>query len=65
MCLIVVIVVEVFVGARFWLGQKIYDAYTNYATPQLYAWIVRVGMVGVLANAVFSVMQKKILYRHS
>ncbi len=60
--LIVVVVSEMFIGSSNGLGQKIYDSYLTYESPNLYAWLIITGIVGYLINAVFSSFERKVLH---
>jgi NitT/TauT family transport system permease protein len=60
--LIVVIVSEMFIGAQHGIGQRIFDAYSRNAVPELYGVIVFLGVLGFLSNAMFVLVERKIVY---
>lgn len=51
--LIVAIVTEMFMGTQIGLGQRVFDAYTKYATAELYAVVLITGVLGYLLNQCF------------
>ena len=51
--LIVAIVTEMFMGAQTGLGQRVFEAYSTYATAELYAIVLITGMVGYALNQLF------------
>lgn len=59
--LIVVIVSEMFIGTRFGLGQRVYDAYTRNSIDELYAVVLLLGLIGYLSNKVFVLVERKVI----
>lgn len=62
LALIVVIVSEMFIGTRNGLGQRVFDAYTVNLTVDLYAVLLVTGFVGYLANRLFVLAEKRIVF---
>lgn len=60
--LIVVIVTEMFQGATNGLGMRIYDANLMFRTPEMYAWIFVVGLVGFLLNSLFVYLERHLVH---
>ncbi len=56
--LIVVILVEMFMGSDRGLGQLVIEAFTAYETAKLYALIIITGFIGVLLNRLFLLLEK-------
>lgn len=50
LCIIIVCVTEMLVGAPYALGSRIVNAQISYATPQLYAVILTIGFIGLVLN---------------
>ena len=48
--LVIEILCEMFMGSEYGLGQRVSDAYTTYAIPDMYALIVIVGSFGYVLN---------------
>lgn len=62
LALIVVIVSGMFIGTRHGLGQRVFDAYTVNLTVDLYAVLLVTGFVGYLANRLFVLGEKRIVF---
>lgn len=60
--LISIVVTEMFIGTKFGLGQKIFDSYTSYRIPQLYAYILITGLLGYFINKGFVFFEKRIVH---
>lgn len=60
--LIVVVVSEMFIGTKYGMGQRIFDAYTRNSIDELYAVILTVGIAGFLLNKVFIKLENKIIF---
>lgn len=60
--LIVVVVSEMFIGTKFGLGQRIFDAYTKNSIEELYAVILFVGIIGYLFNKIFFAIEGRIVF---
>lgn len=61
-CLVVVVVSEMFIGSEHGLGQKLYDFYQTYETPKLYAVLVITGILGYMLNRIFQLAEKRLLH---
>lgn len=57
--IIIVIVTEMLVGASHGLGTRVINAQISFATPQLYAVILTVGLIGYLLNLGFVLLERK------
>ena len=62
LALIVVVVSEMFIGTRFGLGQRIFDAYTVSNSAQLYALLIIIGTTGFVLNRFFIVIETKLVH---
>ncbi len=60
--LIVIVMAEMLIGTKFGLGQRIFDAYLTYKTPDLYAIIMFTGLLGYFLNKIFFLVEKKVLH---
>jgi NitT/TauT family transport system permease protein len=60
--LVVVVVSEMFIGSKFGLGQKIFDAYLTYETTKLYAILLITGLLGYTLNKIFVAFEKKMVH---
>ena len=60
--LIVVIVSEMFIGTKWGLGQRIYDAYTVNLTEELYAVLLVTGLLGYLSNRLFMAIETRLVF---
>lgn len=60
--LVVVVVSEMFIGAKLGLGQKIFDAYLTYETTKLYAILLITGLLGYTLNKIFVAFEKKMVH---
>lgn len=60
--LVVVVVSEMFIGSKFGLGQKIFDAYLTYETTKLYAILLITGLLGYALNKIFVAFEKKMVH---
>ena len=59
---IVVIISEMFIGAQYGLGQRIFDAYSTNLVIELYAILLILGIIGYFSNILFIHFEKKILF---
>lgn len=59
--LIVEILCEMFMGSKYGLGQRVTEAYTTYAIPELYAIIVISGLFGYALNRIFVVFERHLV----
>lgn len=61
-CLIVVVVTEMFLGTTSGLGKAIYYAAMVYQTTQMYAYIVITGLLGYSLNLLFVMLEQRIVH---
>ena len=50
MSIIIVVVLEMFIGSKSGLGKKIYDFHITYRIPQMYSVIITVGLISYFLN---------------
>lgn len=62
LCVIILIIAEMYIGAEYGLGKRIFDSYTTYQIPELYAGILLTGFIGYLLNKIFLGLEKKIVF---
>lgn len=62
LALILVIVAEVSIGTKFGLGQKIFDSYSSYRIPEMYAYILLIGFLGFSLNWICRRIEKKLIH---
>lgn len=62
MGVIIGIVTEMLVGARYGLGSRVVYAQTAYETPEMYFVIILVGSIGFLMNKGLGMMERKIVH---
>jgi NitT/TauT family transport system permease protein len=60
LCLILVIVGEIMLGATHGLGTRVNDSLYGFDLPQMYALIVLIGMLGYLLNTIARLATRKI-----
>ena len=60
--LVVVVVAEMFIGSRFGLGTRLYDAYSINAVADMYAVLVLVGTIGYLLNVAFLWFERRFVF---
>jgi ABC-type nitrate/sulfonate/bicarbonate transport system permease component len=60
--LVVTVVVEMFIGCREGLGQRIYDAYLMNSMDRLIAYIILVGALGLVVSAGISLIGNRLVY---
>ena len=60
--LIVVIVSEMFIGTKFGLGQRIFDAYSRNYVAELYAVVLFIGIIGYLLNKIFVRFEQRVVF---
>jgi|SRR6185503_9476069 len=60
--LVVVVVAEMFIGSRFGLGTRLYDAYSINAVPDMYAVLVLIGVIGYLLNVAFLFFERHFVF---
>jgi NitT/TauT family transport system permease protein len=59
--LIVVILSEMFIGTRFGLGQRLFDAYSINMVEQLYSILILAGILGYCLSKIFISFEKRAL----
>ena len=62
MSLIIVVVLEMFIGTTRGLGFLIYNAHMTYQIPDMYAFIVLSGLIGYFINQGFVKVQDKVIH---
>ncbi|OHA98033.1 MAG: hypothetical protein A3F20_03390 [Candidatus Zambryskibacteria bacterium RIFCSPHIGHO2_12_FULL_39_21] len=60
--LIIVVVMEMFIGTQIGLGKRIIDFQLVYRIPEMYAAILLVGTVGYILNKLFIGQEKRIVH---
>lgn len=60
--LVVIIAVEMFIGTRVGLGQRIFDSQLTFRIPELYATILLAGIVGYLLNKIFLSIESRLIH---
>ncbi|MBI5159528.1 ABC transporter permease subunit [Candidatus Micrarchaeota archaeon] len=59
---VVVILVEMFVGTTSGLGRLLIDSAYTYEIPKLYALILIVGLIGTTANSLIAMVENKLVH---
>jgi len=59
---VVEVLCEMFMGSEHGLGQRVSDAYTTYAIPDLYALILIVGSLGFLLNRLLARLERTVVF---
>jgi NitT/TauT family transport system permease protein len=62
MAIIIAVVTEMLVGAKFGLGGRVISAQIAYDTPDLYCTIIVVGLAGLAINKLCSVIQNHVVH---
>lgn len=60
--LIIIVVLEMFIGTTKGLGFLIYNAHMTYQIPDMYAYIVLAGLIGYFINQGFVQLEDKIIH---
>jgi NitT/TauT family transport system permease protein len=60
--LIIVVILEMFIGTDKGLGQLIYNAHMTYQIPQMYATIVITGLIGYGMNKGFIKLEEEVIH---
>jgi acyl-CoA synthetase (AMP-forming)/AMP-acid ligase II/ABC-type nitrate/sulfonate/bicarbonate transport system permease component len=60
--LIIVVMLEMFIGTTRGLGYLIYNAHMTYQIPDMYAFIVLAGLIGYFINQGFAKVQEKVIH---
>lgn len=62
LCLVVIVVAEMFIGAINGIGKRIVDAQIIYDLPLMYAAILLGGILGYALNMVFILVEKRVIH---
>lgn len=60
--LILIVVVEMFIGTSAGLGHRIINAQLVYETPEMYSAIIMAGLLGFILNSLFIALEKRIIH---
>jgi NitT/TauT family transport system permease protein len=60
--LIVMVVLEMFIGTQKGLGFLIYNAHMTYQIADMYAYIIMAGLIGYMLNQGYIKLEKKVLH---
>jgi NitT/TauT family transport system permease protein len=60
--LVLVVVMEMFIGTQAGLGQRIYEAHLMFRIPEMYATIGIAGILGYLMNKGFVLCERKLVH---
>jgi len=60
--LIVVVVSEMFIGTRYGLGQRLFDAYAKNTVVDLYAVVLFLGLLGLASNTLFVFLERRLVF---
>lgn len=60
--LVLVVVMEMFIGTDVGLGQRIFEAHLMFRIPEMYATIVITGILGYLMNKGFVLCERKMVH---
>jgi len=60
--LIIVVVLEMFIGTKRGLGLLIYNAHMTYQIADMYAFIVLAGLIGYFINQGFVKLEDKVIH---
>jgi len=60
--LVVIVAVEMFIGTKAGLGQRIFNAELTFRIPELYATILLAGIVGYLLNKIFLSIETRLIH---
>lgn len=60
--LIVEIVCTMFMGENAGIGQRIFEAYSTYSIPDLYALVILIGVFGYVLNRVFVYIENRMVH---
>lgn len=62
LCLVIIVVMEMFIGTTLGLGARIIAAQITYEIPTMYALIATVGILGYALNLMLLFLEKKIVF---
>ena len=62
LCLVLVVVTEMFIGTAFGMGRRIIDAQLLYRLPEMYAAIIITGCLGYAINKCVAFVERKVVY---
>jgi len=60
--LIVEVVSEMFIGSKYGLGQRVYQAHETYLITDVYALTIFIGLLGYFFNKIILLSEKKIIH---
>jgi NitT/TauT family transport system permease protein len=60
--LVLVIVLEMFIGTKQGLGRRIYDFHLSYRIADMYGLIILVGVIGYFLNRLIRLFEKKVFH---
>jgi len=60
--IIIVVILEMFIGTHKGLGRLIYDAHMTYEIPAMYATIIITGLIGYGMNKGFIKLEEEIIH---
>ncbi len=60
--LIIIVVLEMFIGTKKGLGYLIYNAHMTYQIPDMYAFIVMAGLIGYFINQGYVKLESKVIH---
>ena len=64
MCLVVIVITEMFMGTKNGLGKRIYDSSMMYRVPEMFAAILITGVLGYLLNKLSAFAEERIIHWH-
>ena len=62
LCIVIIVVVEMFIGTNVGLGHRILDAQLVYKIPEMYSAIIITGIIGFLINKLFILLEKRVIH---
>lgn len=62
LCLIIIVVTEMFIGTDAGVGRRIIDFQITYEIPSLYAAILTAGIIGYSLNLGFSLFESRVIH---
>ena len=60
--LILIVVVEMFIGTSVGLGHRIINAQLVYETPEMYSAIIMAGLLGFFLNKIFIILERRFVH---
>lgn len=62
LCVVIVIVTEMFIGTNAGLGKKIIDAQMVYQTPDMYVGIITAGLIGYILSKLMILLEQGVVH---